>query len=277
MKQSVVRERLQALPPDLPDTLGRFELVRDRVRRRRRLQAAGAAAALALVVVASPVVARLATSADDDRGVRPSDELSASPEPVPGGDHVTSLGDSRVHAGAGTETVELGARPAGATSVSTELTCVTAGRITWPDGASISCSTADVPSSSQSVVELVPGQHDVVIRAGAEVSWRIRTTYVSVETTAWGVNAHGDTYGVSNDRGDPDLLSVVATNGRIGYVYADELDHASGGDVASPQEALEWQEAHGDETISIPAYQSDGETVIGEFTVGGGHDGATEN
>jgi hypothetical protein len=269
MNSAHVRERLQALPPDLPHAPDRFERVQDLVRRRRRQRIAGAAALLASVALAIPVMVHLVSSTDDARGTGPSGRESPahSQRPAPGVDEVTRLSEPRVHDGAGTETVELGVRPAGATSLSTELTCLTAGRIRWPDGAAMSCDAADVPDTGRHVMELAQLEDGFVVRAPAGLQWRIRTTYVRVEPTDWGVNANGDTYGAANDRGEPDLLAVVATNGHRGYVYRDELEHASGGDVSTPAEALARQEAHGDETVSIPAYESDGVTIVGEFVV----------
>ena len=88
-------------------------------------------------------------------------------------------------------------------------------------------------------------------------------------------NAAGQTYGDPDPRvavtDYPDLLLVQATNGKIGYIDRHLLDELTGGNVASPAEALEWQR-HRDTadpgTIYIPAYQSDGITVIGEFPIG---------
>lgn len=268
MSSTELRERLQALPPELPDAPARYEQVRARVRRRRRRQVAGIAAGAMLVAVVAPI-AFLTTSADDDRGTGPAG--SPGPTlPIPGADRVTELAEPRVHQGTGTTTVALGDRPANATSVSTELTCLSAGRIRWSDGAATNCSAAEVPSTESSVTPLGRGQQEIVIRAGADVEWRISTTYVRVETTDWGVNANGDTFGASNDRGDPDLTAVIATNGRRGYVYDDQLEHATGGDVKTLEEARQWQAQHGGEEVTLPVYESDGVTVVGDFVVGGG-------
>lgn len=270
MNPSPVRERLQSLPPDLSDVPTRFEMVRDRVRRRRRRQAAGVVAAVVLVAVAGPLGVHLAPSTGSQRDLSPSEPQPPGPSDmaVPGVDAVTKLSEPRAHNGSGTETVELGTRPAAATSVSTELTCLTPGRIGWPDGSSLSCGATDIGSTASAVLRLQPDQHELVISAQEQVGWRLRTTYVQVEATAWGVNANGDTYGAHNRRGDPDLLAVVATNGRHGYVYSAELEHASGGDVSTPEQAREWMENQPDGPVFIPVYESDGKTVIGRFGIG---------
>lgn len=270
-----IQDRLQALPPELPSTSDRFELVRARVRRRRRIQAACAAVGVVAAAVAVP--AALQVSSDSfsggERGIDPAATQSPSATAVagpPGADKVVELSDARTHDGSGTETVRLGAVPAGATAVQTSLTCLSPGQIRWPGGASMTCSAAEVPSTSQLSVDLPGDGDELVIRAGAGTSWQIETTYVRVETTDWGVNANGDTYGVTNDHGTPELVAVVATNGREAYVYADDLDGVSNTAATSPEEALEQQEAQGGETVTIPAYESDGETVVGEFAVQAG-------
>lgn len=267
MNDDDVRMRLQSLPPELPVAPARFDEVGRRVRRRRRAQGIGIVAGVALVAIAVPVALQLASDggSDSGRGIDPAvptgSSVAAGAEP--GADHVVELSGARVHEGTGTESVPLGARPAGATGTQTSLTCLSPGRIRWADGASMTCGEDEVGSTSQYVVDRGDGD-ELLIRADADVRWRIETTYVQVETTDWGVNANGDTYGVENSHGSPDLISVVATNGRSGYAYADALSDPWGA-PSSPEEALEQQDAHRGETATIPVYESDGETVVGEF------------
>lgn len=269
MNPTLVREKLQALAPDLPDHPTRFERVRDRVRRRRRRKATTLAAAITVTIVATPLAVHVLTASSQERTIGPSDTHHAHVrgEAAPGSDKITPLADALVTPGTGTQTVQLGARPTGATSVTTELTCLTRGRVRWPDGAALSCITGRVPDTATYTVDLDRGQDSFVVSARAGVQWRIRTTYVRVEPTKWGVNENGDTYGVRNDSGYPDLLAVVATNGRLGYVYNDDLEHATGGDANTPEEALQWQQNHGNEQQSLPVYKSDGVTQVGEFVI----------
>lgn len=83
----------------------------------------------------------------------------------------------------------------------------------------------------------------------------------------YGINANGDTYGSSawatGTADEPDLILAESDDGKIGYIYADDLDV---GAPESPEKAAEWCEEHKDYTINV--YESDGETIIGEFTVG---------
>lgn len=79
----------------------------------------------------------------------------------------------------------------------------------------------------------------------------------------YGVNDSGLTYGsaawATDIDDEPDLILAQATNGEIGYVYNDELD---GETPASPEEAKN------EPGYVINVYESDGQTVIGEFEVG---------
>lgn len=88
---------------------------------------------------------------------------------------------------------------------------------------------------------------------------------------AYQVNDSGQTYGVIGEGAEPDLIGVYATNGKQGYVLKSELDAASGhpSQFKSPEEALAWQEEFGYDDRSIPVYEPDGKTVIGEFVITG--------
>lgn len=90
------------------------------------------------------------------------------------------------------------------------------------------------------------------------------------------VNASGLTFGsaatASSPEKEPDLIEVVATNGVVGYVYKKDLDAANGTEAArtftSPEQALEWQRTAAQTLPAIVrVFESDGETVVGEFVV----------
>lgn len=99
----------------------------------------------------------------------------------------------------------------------------------------------------------------------ADARWTLEATYVERTTTPLGINANGDTYGVDSPQGHPDLIAAIATNGQVGYVYATDLEEPM---PANPEEAVTWNETHGG-ARTIPVYESDGETVVGEFVIGG--------
>lgn len=193
---------------------------------------------------------------------------------LPGGTRVTHLSEPVTLTETGTATVELGSRPQGATGVGLVLDCLGAGEFTYPDGAGMICDTGAEPSDLEDfpsmayVVDLDAGRDEVEIRATEGATWRLTAAYVSTEVTQWGVNAKGQTYGVENANGSPDLIAVVATNGQLGYAYVSDMNAAGGPAPTSPEDALTQQQERLGKTLSVNVYESDGETVIGEFVIG---------
>lgn len=94
---------------------------------------------------------------------------------------------------------------------------------------------------------------------------------VSKAVDRYELNGDGATFGVSGESSEPSLIGVYASNGKQGYVWNTELDKATGApsQFASPEEALAWQAESGRENRSIPVYESDGKTVVGEFVIVG--------
>jgi hypothetical protein len=192
----------------------------------------------------------------------------------PGGTEITGQGPARTSEHTGTAILELGPRPAAATGVQIGFTCLSAGTVSFPNGSWAECDGADreradgLPPMTDRY-DLAPGQHTITVTADPDASWRITTRYISTRGTAWGVNAKGETYGVMNDQGEPDLQLVVATNGRTGYAYTRDLNNAGGPPPTDPAEAAQRNGAVA-VGVPIPVYQSDGDTVVGQFIVGGG-------
>jgi len=98
-----------------------------------------------------------------------------------------------------------------------------------------------------------------------------------IKAPQYETNAAGETYGSAADatspENEPDLIRAQATNGKTGYVKKVDLDAANGTTAAesfkSPEDALRWQETEGQLDHTIPVYDVDGVTQIGEFTVVG--------
>jgi hypothetical protein len=174
----------------------------------------------------------------------------------------------------GTATIDLGTPPSTSTDLSLSLTCLTVGSFYFPNGSSENCDTADMSKSplyrtASEVVPLTPGVDSVTITSSANHSWTLQATYVNQVITPWGVNAKGETYGVENQSGTPDLIAVVIDQGTVhGYVEESELSCAAGGVVNSPAEALKWDKESQNRNISIPVYGSNGTTLIGTFITG---------
>jgi hypothetical protein len=84
-------------------------------------------------------------------------------------------------------------------------------------------------------------------------------------------NAAGQTYGVDKPLvTEPDLVAVIATNGKHGYCLRSDLDGPADGITPStPPEVIEEINKRGLRGYTIPAYESDGVTQIGVFQIGG--------
>jgi hypothetical protein len=193
----------------------------------------------------------------------------------PGAPINTQLGGVVSATRTGPATIALGPPPAGATSLSLALTCLTVGTFYFPNGSSMICDASDmnhqppIDGPASEVVPLNPGVDTVTISTSANASWSLQAAYVNQVTTNWGVNASGETYGVTNQHGTPDLIAVVIDQGKTqGYVESSELNCAGGGNVESPAQALKWDKDSQNRNISIPVYESDGTTDIGTFIVG---------
>ena len=188
---------------------------------------------------------------------------------APGGTLNIPLGAPVTVTRTGTATVALGSPPKGTTGISWALTCLSAGSFTFtgPGGASVTCRAG---SHSSDVQPLRPGRTSITVATGPSVSWRLRAEYVKTVATPFGVNAKGETYGVSEDlNGTPDLQEAPLSAGIPGgYLTTKQLTCASGGDVSNPTQAIAWDKFSQHTNTVIPVYKSDGTTVIGSYVVG---------
>lgn len=191
-----------------------------------------------------------------------------------GGTEVTPLTEAKSDYFVGSGGLDLGEPPEGATGVSVTFNCLSRGEFVFDDGAKAICYNSDVGSSATGHVLDLSAIDDnrVTMTTSPEAQWTMTAYYVHERLTDWHVNEHGQTYGVMNERGTPDLVAVIATNGREGYVLGTELDGATGvtaaRDFTSPEDALAWQEERKGKVFILPVYESDGVTEIGEFVIG---------
>lgn len=180
---------------------------------------------------------------------------------LPGTTEVTPFPESVSGSHVGTAEIELGPVPEGADRVILDVTCSEGGKIdvqTRPvagstgGGTSWDCSDPIRENATTHISDAgLPeaGATSITVTADPGTPWSFVARYGSSETSAWGVNARGETYGVPNDEGVPDLHSAQATNGKIGYIRNTEL-------MAFEGEGY------------LDVYESDGETVIGRFPIG---------
>ncbi len=196
---------------------------------------------------------------------------------LPGGESRIDIGAPIVDEGVGDGSLELGAPPEGATKLRIELRCLTAGVFAFPAGGGyLTCSAEDArePEGSAGFIfaTLEEAGSALRVEAGDGERWQLTVTYLDAQPIPLATNLNGDTYGIDEaPEGRPDLIAVVASNGREGYAYADELDEADGTAAVetfrTPEDALAWQAAREGKSFVVPVYLSDGETLIGELVL----------
>lgn len=284
MNTDELSDLLRTLPPPMDGPPDRFEIVQRRARRRARTIHAGVGgvvAAAAVAVTAALLISPPLSTQSDSQDIAteppsPTETGRHDPDvgPLPGATTTIELSEPVAVTATGTSAVDLGPRPDGATAAKVSVVCLTAGRIVYPDGASVVCDRpapaseiADPRSANYGVIDLAPGQTSLRFRAEADVEWKVVATYVRTETSEWGVNAKGESFGVQRHGKSPDLIAVVTTEGKQGYAYVKDLD-GRWPVPTSPADALAQQEANEGRSHSVPVYESDGETIIGEYTIG---------
>jgi hypothetical protein len=172
----------------------------------------------------------------------------------------------------GSQTVSLGAPPEGVSGVSVSLHCLTPGHFDLPGGGRLVCTDADFAGTSTRAgfdAFIVPisdiKDGDLRVSALGGAKWELAAHYVNSETLPWSVNADGQTYGVVNDNGTPDLVAAIATNGTEGYVHREDLEPDDGASVVDGQ-SMPRSTQEGRREINV--YASDGVTFLGTFVIG---------
>ncbi|WP_291036419.1 hypothetical protein [Herbiconiux sp.] len=181
-----------------------------------------------------------------------------------------------------TGTLDLGAPPEGATSISFTVVCHTEGSWSLEGYGGANCSEVGIGSARSGTIPLTLSQQSIVLfelQPGTEVT--VTAAYSKKIKTEFGVNAAGETYGsgvgdpddtrtyAMNENPGPDLIAAHATNCKTGYIRWEEENEASGGNISSFEEVTEWMENEVHLDKYIPVYESDGTTVIGEFLIAG--------
>lgn len=185
----------------------------------------------------------------------------------PGTTTVTPIGVAVAVTRTGTATINLGPATNGANAVIIDVTCISdTGSISVPatNGVSQDASGKVTPMVGMAGWDcakrpttvhikdgfLAPGSTSITVTADPGTTWKAIAQYGGATTSAWGVNAHGQTYGAPNAKnGFPDLRGAQATNGKLGFIYVKEFGAFKG-------------------TGCINVYKSDGATVIGKFGIG---------
>lgn len=260
-------------------------------RRRRMLWAATLVVGGALAGAGVSTAAFAATGVLEMRPViaQPSgqpvpDLPDAVPAPAgitPGAPIVSLLGEPVTAAVPGTSEVPLTERPDGATHARVVVTATHAGGLSFgtdPGGNNTSIS-GGVESATWFDFPLDGTVRALYIDASDGFEGTVVVQFVSYLPTMLGVNARGETYGVGESVGSPDLVLAEGTapdGSRVtGYVRASDLAWSSPdhhGMPSSPEEALAWQTETQEKYPNgwtLALFESDGVTEIGRFQVGG--------
>lgn len=185
----------------------------------------------------------------------------------PGSTTVAPVGAAVTVTRTGTSTIDLGSNANKANTVIIDVTCVSrtgAIAVDTTSGFSVDASgTSHIDKTTGSwncatrstTVHikdgyLAPGRTSITVTADPGTKWTAVARYGSATTQPFDVNAHGQTYGEPNGKyGYPDLQGAQATNGKIGYIYTKQFNTFMGCGY-------------------LPVYDSDGTTLIGQFSIG---------
>lgn len=194
--------------------------------------------------------------------------------PLPGEAIVSEVGVNYSGTFTGTAAIDLDEQPDSATDVALTFSCLTVGTFTFDDGAEVSCTgPADFKSKTTYLlpIDALTGGR-VTVTTSDDASWNLTAGYVSAHMSSWLENENGETFGVVNENGLPDLVAVIATNGQQGYVFRSDLEEADGTEAArhftSPEDALAWQSETAGVTHWLTVFEADGTTPIGRFRIG---------
>ncbi|MGD8167174.1 hypothetical protein ACEXOS_008110 [Herbiconiux sp. P16] len=198
----------------------------------------------------------------------------------PGAPVHEQLGDSVSRPLSASGTLDLGAPPEGANSITFSVICTSEGSWSLEGYGGATCLADELGQSRSGSVPLTLSQQSLVLfelEPGTEVT--VTAAYSKEVMTDLGVNAAGETYGSAtggldgvyamNENPGPDLIAAHATNCKSGYIRWEEENAASGGNISSLEEAEEWMKAEVFEDHYVPVYEADGTTIIGEFLIAG--------
>ena len=220
--------------------------------RARSFLAAAGLVAVGLVVGGAVSAAAVTVGLGSHAAVEQLSGVAAPAGVIPGTPIIALLGVPESQRVTGSAQLALADAPTGATHVRVTVSCLTPGTTTWgfENPASSRCVSADMSGilTSYSDFPLVAGKL-LTIEADATVSSMVTVQFLSFVETAWGVNAHGESFGAAKGDETPDLLYAVgrtASGSEVaGYIRTSDLDEATGS--------------------TVPLYASDGTTQRGVF------------
>lgn len=189
----------------------------------------------------------------------------------PGAAVYEQVGDRVSEKFTGDGTVQLGAPPAGANSISFTVTCLSDGGLQLDGYGGIPCESGS--QTRTGAVPLTLSQQSVLsIVAEPGTEWSIDAAYSKKVVTDFGINASGQTFGTvggSTTGEEPDLIAATAMNCKRGYISRKDEAEAIPMSYSSWEEVDEYMAGEVFEDKYIPVYESDGKTIIGEFLIAG--------
>ena len=173
---------------------------------------------------------------------------------TPGSTVTDDLGATTTVTRTGPALVDIGQAPPLANAVIVDITCLsTSGNVMFDTlggtQSGVSCGIADPGDHMRISDAELPANGTTILSVDAspQAKWRAVFHYATSTTSDWGVNANGQTYGVENHKGHPDLVRARADNGQWGYVF--------------------WKESvEAEQPATVNVYKSDGHTVVGRQT-----------
>jgi hypothetical protein len=183
----------------------------------------------------------------------------------------------------GSAVVPLPPAPPHATNVRIILSCMTPGRCQTPggglsggdwatfDGALMQADSLRLTNrpddGNAQVLSPIDPSDGLSVSAGPDVVWRVYAVYVDEYESDWFTNESGQTYGVPNNSGAPDLIAVWTDGGQLGYTPS---NHLLGTDSEprfhSAADVQDYVSAPS-EKQRLPVFAEDGETLVGYLTI----------
>jgi len=171
---------------------------------------------------------------------------------LPGTTTTTRTGAITTVTRTGPALVDLGRAPDGAGAVVVDIACISrtgAVQVATEDGTTaeaVHCGHGGTGRLHVTDGALpADGSSRFAVDASPGTTWRAVLQYATSVTSAWATNARGQTYGVENAHGHPDLVPITTDDGRTGWAPWDEVV---------------------DQSAPVVVTESDGVTVIGRST-----------
>lgn len=183
---------------------------------------------------------------------------------APGSTTTTVHGAPLIETHTGSATINLRTLPRDASALQVEVGCLTPGTITITGLTTITCDQTLVEAArAYGATEggnMVAGITHLDVSTTPGAQWVLRVAAVDEETVPWATNSHGQTYGLPNEHGRPDLIATTGTDSDgkpiAGYTRRADTPEAA----ASPAPG---KPSPRQTTTVVPLFSEDGAEQIG--------------